>query len=280
MRPAPLELKIPHSIAEALQAIEQGGTPIAGGQSLVQSMRLGTSQPSLLVDIAGVLDSEIDTVADNVTVGAMVTHAQFSAHPAIGADYPWLVEAAKAIGDVQVRNLGTVVGNICWADPRANMAVAMLATGGQIEYYAGANSSDTEFFAIDDLFVGFQRTTVEHRLAKRLLIPKFDEASGRYKEFSRQPQDLALVNVCVVRTTMGWRIAVGGLAATPLRLTEIEPLVDSSSFESSLQQFLQDDVSVAPPDERFGDTGYHRQLAKQLILDAIHELKEEQKGAR
>ena len=276
MRPAPLELIKPHSIAEALQAIEHGATPIAGGQSLLQSMRQGNSQPAVLVDIASVVGERIENSGDRVAVGAMVSHAQFITDAVIGAQYPWLIEAAKAIGDVQVRNLGTVVGNICWADPRANMAVAMLATGGEIEIQTGANATDTELIPIDNLFVDFQRTLAEGRLVKSLLIGKLDNASGRYKEFSRQPQDLALVNVCVVKTSSGWRIAVGGLAATPLRLTSIESLVESPRFESSLQALLGEHKLLAPPDNRFGDTAYLCHVAERLILDAVAELTEQQ----
>ncbi|MGR8949623.1 MAG: FAD binding domain-containing protein [Gammaproteobacteria bacterium] len=275
MRPAPIELIQPNSISDAVTAIAAGGVPIAGGQSLLQSMRLRSTSPAVLVDISSpdFLSDRIEIDHDSINVGCKVTHAQFAADPAICSKLPWLADAASAIGDVQVRNFGTIVGNVCWADPRANMAVALLATGATVEICSDADPTKTESIAIDDFFAGFRRTRASGRLVKAIQINALQPATGIYKEFSRQPQDLALVNVGVVKSGGAWRIAVGGIANIPVRLESVEASVDSEAFESALSDFFRHASELEPPADSFGDRAYKFHLAEVMIADLIREVK-------
>jgi len=271
MRPAPFELLRPHTKQEALEAMGRGATPLAGGQSLLQSMRLGSHAPHTLVDLAGIeeLDGKIDISGETLNVGAKTTHRQFAENPLVRAHTPWLAQAAAKIGDVQVRTMGTVLGNLCWADPRANMAVAMLGSDASVAVSGAEDPAAAELIPLSEFFVAYQQTTLGKRLACSVHVPFKPNARGVYLEFSRQPQDLALCNVCVVRDDDTWRVATGGIAQRAMRLNSIEQHLQSFAALPDLNQFLLEDLSLTPPDDAFGDRAYKMQLAGTLLRRAV-----------
>ena len=280
MRPAPFELLRPHTKQDALYAMERGATPLAGGQSLLQSMRLGLQAPQTLVDLADIedLDAEINLSDEILNIGAKVTHRQFAENPLVCTQTPWLAQAAIKIGDVQVRTLGTILGNLCWADPRANMGVAMLASGASIVVSSVGNPNGGEQIPLSGLFVAYQQTILGKRLACSIHVPLKPNTRGVYLEFSRQPQDLALCNVCVVRDDDAWRVAVGGIAQRAVRLHLIEQHLGDSATLPDVYQHLLEDLTLAPPVDAFGDRAYKMQLAATLIRRAVAELLKVQAG--
>lgn len=274
MRPAPFELIQPTSLAEALVAMTPGSVPIAGGQSLIQALRLGTRKPTRIVDLSSIaeLSDEISKTDDAIHIGAKVTHAELADHPLINTHLPWLATAAKKIGDAQVRALGTVIGNLCWADPRANMAVAMLASNATLSVTDPLLSSEQMDMPVAELFAGFQQTTLGSRIACSVKVPISPNVDGVYLEFSRQPQDLALVNVCVLTENANWRIAVGGIAARAVRLKDIEESMSIHADLRRLEHELDNNEALQPPLDAFGDRAYKLHLAATLIQRAITQL--------
>ena len=271
MRPAPFELFRPESLREALAALAAGAEPLAGGQSMLQSMRLGRSQPEKIVDLSRLdcLSSEIGQDGEFVSIGALVTHRQLAESAIVEAQFPWLCEAARLIGDVQVRNLGTTLGNVCWADPRANMAVAMLASGAQVTILKDPADPIKETLPLDEFFTGFRGTVLRGSLAQSLLVPPAPNARGVYLEFSRQPQDLAIVNVCAVADANGLRIALGGIAPIPIRNSRLEAEVQSGAPVSDVAQLLNSDARCQPPQDSFGSREYKLHVAAELTLRAL-----------
>jgi carbon-monoxide dehydrogenase medium subunit len=227
MRPAPFEYLRPATLAEALAAMAAGAVPLAGGQSLLPALRQRDATPTALVDLAAIaeLDDAIRLAGNSLYLGARVTHAALAADPVITRHCPWLAEAALALGDVQVRHRGTVVGNVCWADPRANLVVACAAMNGVVLVAAADASAAPVRLPLADFFTGFRRTALAGRLAIGLHLDLPTGAlRGCYLEFSRQRQDLALVNCCVVCDPQAgyFRVAVGGIAEVPVRLQLLE----------------------------------------------------------
>ena len=271
MRPAPFELFRPESLGDALTALAAGAEPLAGGQSLLQSMRLGRSQPEKIVDLSQLdcLSNEIRQDSEFVSIGARVTHRQLAEDAMLEAQFPWLCEAARLIGDVQVRNLGTTLGNVCWADPRANMAVAMLASEAQVTILKEPTDPIKETLPLDEFFTWFRATVLRDSLAQSLLVPPAPNARGVYLEFSRQPQDLAIVNVCAVTTAHGLRIALGGIAPIPIRNVELEAEGQSNSSVSDIAQLLYNDERCQPPRDSFGSREYKLHVAAELTLRAL-----------
>ena len=263
MRPAPFALHRPMTLADTLAAVAAGAQPLAGGQSLLPAMRLRDAEPGALVDLAGVdaLDGDIRSAGERIRIGAHVTHAALAADDAIRADQPWLADAAAQIGDVQVRNLGTVLGNVCWADPRANMAVALLASDATV--IAAEADGTRGVIPLGEFFSGFRRHVLGQRLAVALELPRGAGARGCYLEFARQRQDLALVNVCAVAHANGLRIAVGGIDPTPVRLAAVE-----TDGPGALEDALAP-ARHSPVADQHGDAAYKLHLAAVLVRRAL-----------
>ena len=269
MRPALFEYSRPTTLAAALSCLATGATPLAGGQSLVQAMRLREAEPAAVFELAGIaeLDSDIRFESAHVHIGALVTHRQLAEHAEIAHELPWLTQAARALGDVQVRNLGTVLGNVCWADPRANMVVALLASDALIVTAQSAGA--TERIACTKFFTGFRKNALGGRLATAIEIPRRAQARGSYIEFSRQPQDLALVNVAVVVHDDTLRIAVGGIDPTAVRLASVEA---AHSDRAAISRALTAELILArhaPIVDHYGSSEYKLRLCATLIRRAL-----------
>ena len=273
MRPGAFTYTRPATLADALRALAAGAVPLAGGQSLIPAMRLRAAEPKALLDLAGVaeLSDEIAVSDQLITIGARVTHRALAEHPLIGAEMPWLREAALALGDVQVRNLGTVLGNVCWADPRANMPVALLASDAVVTAVAAAHGDRVERIALSDFFTGFRSHALHGRLATSIEIKRQAGAHGCYLEFSRQRQDLALVNVCVIRSAKQARVAVGGIDPMPVRLPEVEAAIvngDGADIVHALHTNLVRGRH-APVLDQHGSDEYKLGLAVTLVRRAL-----------
>lgn len=229
MRPNAFSYSRPATLGQVLAAMREGAVPLAGGQSLLQAMRLRQAAPTRLVDLAAAaeLAAEVRFEPGALLIGARVTHATLEADAAVAREFPWLHAAARLLGDVQVRNRGTVVGNLCWADPRANFAVALLASEARVHFRSPAAPTRPEVLAIEDFLTGFRQHAVPDALVTHVEIPRASARIGCYREFSRQRQDLALANVCVVLGPAHARVAVGGIHQTAVRIHALEACLES-----------------------------------------------------
>src|SRR5207247_7069638 len=122
------ELTRAKSVADAATALaKSGGKALAGGQSLVGAMKLRLAQPGTLVDLSGVAEMKgIKKEGDAVVIGAMTRHAEVASSAAVKAAIPALSSLAHAIGDRQVRNMGTLGGSLANNDPAADWPAAVL----------------------------------------------------------------------------------------------------------------------------------------------------------
>ena len=127
------ELTRAKSVADAAAALaKSGGKALAGGQSLVGSMKLRLAQPGTLVDLSGVAEMKgIRKEGDALVIGAMTRHAEVAGSAAVKAAIPALAALAHAIGDRQVRNMGTLGGSIANNDPAADWPAAVLGLAKQ-----------------------------------------------------------------------------------------------------------------------------------------------------
>ncbi len=279
MRPNAFSYSRPATVAQILAVMQLGAVPLAGGQSLLPAMRLRQAAPPGLVDLAAATDLSaiIDFTPATVTFGARVTHAQCTVDSRLQAEFPWLAQAANALGDVQIRNRGTVVGNVCWADPRANFAVAMLASGARVHCRSPSAPNEAQVFAIDDFFTGFRQHVASGQLITQLEIPRVKGRRGSYREFSRQRQDLALVNVCVVLGANYARVVVGGIHRTPLRIPALEAALstgipDTVELTSQIARAL-DALALHPVEDPYGSPSFKLALAKVELRRVLETLR-------
>ncbi len=210
------------SIEDAIAALGDGGVVLAGGQSLVQTMKLRQRAPAHLVDVNRVAAlTGIEAVGGGLRIGALVRQREIVESAAVAERFPWLAEASRQVADVQVRNRGTVGGSLCFADPNANLAPVLIALGAEVE--VRGPGSDRRF-PVEDLFTGYRTNSLaDDELLTAVHVPGWGErARGAYLEVARQPNGVPLVNVAVTLDGDRAGMAVGGVADRPLRVAAVE----------------------------------------------------------
>lgn len=276
MRPAEFDYSRPSTLAEALQATHHGAVPLAGGQTLLPALRQRELQPAALVDLACVseLSSELHWLSNRLTIGALVTHQTLASDTRVAAELPWLAEAARQLGDVQVRNRGTTLGNVCWADPRANMLVALMASHAEVVIQDAVGKLPRRL-SLQDFATGFRRNALAGGIATAIEVP-LGYGRGVYLEFSRQRQDLALVNVCVVQGRGTPRAVIGGLHDVPVSLPAVDTAL-ADPVRPGLEGLVAalDAAALATPSDLHGNAAYRRHLAAVLLQRAHARLAEE-----
>lgn len=220
MRPARFNFHQTTSLKEACSLSKQGAIPMAGGQALVQDMRLRNCAPAEIINLRQIdeISQKISFKHNSLIIGAKVTVTELLEDKNVLERIPVLSEAARKLGDVQIRNFATVVGNVCWSDPRANLAVALLACRAKITVME--ENSTLAKIDLNDFFSGFRKNVLNGRIATEIEVPLSERNVGAYLEFSRQPQDLALVNVAMASASLerGNFIAIGGIFNRPIRI--------------------------------------------------------------
>lgn len=201
------DYQTPQTLADALRAAKnEDAKLLAGGQSLLQSMKLGLAAPALLVDLGGIAELQgIRVEADAVTIGAGTTHAAVAAAPEVQRAIPALADLAGRIGDRQVRHRGTLGGSLANNDPAACWPAAVLGLGASVV-------TDRRTLAAEDFFAGLYSTALadgELITAVRFPIP----AQAGWQKFRQPASRFALVGVFVSRGPMGVRVAVTGAGA-------------------------------------------------------------------
>jgi aerobic carbon-monoxide dehydrogenase medium subunit len=215
VKPAPFDYHRAASVEDAVAAL--ASTPdakaIAGGQSLAPLLNLRLARPSLLVDVARIPDlADVERDGARVRVGALVRHAALARQDA----HPLLAEAARFIGHPAIRTRGTAGGSLAHADPAAELPVVALATGAVVHVSGAAGPRSLR---ADELFVGpLQTSLADDELITAVDFP-LPDAWG-FVELARRHGDFALVVVAAARFGGETRVAVGGVAPTPVLFDE------------------------------------------------------------
>ncbi|MBT9597453.1 MAG: xanthine dehydrogenase family protein subunit M [Vitreoscilla sp.] len=206
----------PASVADAVRAAGAADAKIvAGGQSLLGSMKLGLAAPSALVDLGGIATLKGITVANGqVTIGAMTPHAVVAASKEVAAAIPALAELAGKIGDRQVRNRGTLGGSLANNDPAACYPAAVLGLGATIH-------TDRRKIAADDFFKGLYETALaEGEIITAVSFPVPEKAA--WQKFNQPASRFSIVGVFVSKGPAGVRVAVTGAGACVFRAKALE----------------------------------------------------------
>ena len=218
------EFHAPSTVVEAvglLAANAEDGKVLAGGMSLVPAMNLGIARPTAVISLSRV--SELDYVRDDgdvLRIGAMTRHVRIETDPVIVAAFPLLGRAASVIGDVQVRNRGTIGGSVAHADPAADYLPVMLALGAAFKV---ASSSGERTIAARDFFQGVMATALApEELLVEIQLPKLPAGTGTsYLRLARLEGSFPLANAAAVVDGGPAVVAVGGTTAAPF-LVEVE----------------------------------------------------------
>ena len=219
----------PKSLADATQAIAaaEDGKLLAGGMTLVPTLKQRLARPSDLIDLGKIAElKSIQVDGGTVTIGAMATHAEVAASDAVKKAIPGLAWLAGNIGDPAVRHRGTLGGSISNNDPAADYPAALLALGATI-YTTKRQLSAAEFF------VGMFETALElDEIVTAVSFPIPEKAA--YQKFRNPASRYAVVGVFVAKTAAGARVAVTGAGPSVFRVTEFEAALDRSFAASAL----------------------------------------------
>ena len=197
----------PTTVADASRAAAQEDSKfMAGGQTLLQSMKLGLIAPSTVIDLGAIPELKgIKVDGGQVTIGAATTHAEVAASTAVQQAIPALAELAAHIGDRQVRNRGTLGGSLANNDPAACYPAAVLGLGATVH-------TSTRQIAADDFFLGmFTTALAEGEVITAVSFP-IPEKAG-WQKFKQPASRFSLVGVFVSKGPAGARVAVTGAGA-------------------------------------------------------------------
>ncbi len=218
----------PTHAAQAVQAAQGGASYLAGGQSLVQAMKLRMSDPGHLIDLSGL--AELQGVSDGtkgLRIGAMTRHAEVADHAQVRSAIPALAALAGGIGDPMVRNQGTLGGSLAYSDPAACYPSAALALQATIH-------TQSRDIAADGFFLGLYQTALEP--GEMIQAVTFLQPLGAaYMKFKHPASKLALVGVFVARFADGVRVGVTGAQACAFRATAIEQALQKDFTPGSAQ---------------------------------------------
>jgi len=211
----------PSSTAAAASALTGDSRYLAGGQSLVQAMKLRLSSSERLVDLGGIAELKgIKIDGGNVVIGAMTTHATVANSAEVKKAIPALAELAGGIGDQMVRNMGTIGGSIANADPAACYPAAVLGLGATVH-------TNQRTIAGDSFFTGLYETALKPgELITAVSFPT--GAKAAYIKYKQPASRFALVGVFVSQGSGGVRVAVTGAKASVFRVKAIEDALAKS----------------------------------------------------
>ena len=239
MFPAPFEYFRAESVEEALSLLEEHDDAetelLAGGHSLLPTMKSGLASPDVLIDLGGIEDLRgYERNGDVVEVGALTPYAAVAGDESLHEDTTAFAQAAQAIGDIQVRNRGTVGGNVAHADPASDLPAAVLASRATIQVTGDDGSREVD---ADDFFHGMYATDVgEGEILTRVDVPTYDDGEvGAYVKKPSPSSGYAMVGVAATFQTNGdsiesARVAANGAMDHATRLNAVEDALEGAAL--------------------------------------------------
>jgi carbon-monoxide dehydrogenase medium subunit len=251
----------PASVADATRAAAAGGTKVlAGGQTLLASMKLRLANPEKLVDLGGIAElAGVRREGSNLVIGAMTRHADVAGNADVKSALPALAELAGGIGDRQVRAMGTIGGSLANNDPAACYPAGVLALNATVQ-------TTKRKIAADDFFQGMFMTALEDgELITAVSFPVAKRAA--YMKFKQPASRFALIGVCVAQTDSGVRVAVTGGGNGVFRHTGLEQAL-AKSFTPEAAAAVKIDASILSSDLH-GSAAYRANLISVMAQRAV-----------
>jgi len=282
MIPVSFDYVTPKSLNEAIRALADGGDDakiLAGGHSLLPLMKLRLANPTLLIDVSKIAGlNGVKQQGDKIVIGALATHYQIESSELLKKRCPLLCQTARLIGDVQVRNRGTIGGSLVHGDPAGDWPAAILALGGQLKI-SGAKGE--RWLDVEKFFLGPMTTAIEaNEILTEIHLPAAPRRSGcAYLKMPQQASGFAIVGVAVsLRLDTKGRcedigIGVTGLSDKPFRARMVEDWLrgrklSAKSIEAAAALVVED---VEPLEDLHAAADYRAQLAQVFTGRAIQE---------
>lgn len=279
MKPAPFAYHKARSLEDAVAqlAAHKDARLLAGGQSLIATLNMRLSAPTLLIDINGIAGLDrIEVKGDVIEIGALVRHAQAERSDVIARYVPLIARAMPHIAHLAIRNRGTLGGSVAFADPAAELPACLLALGGEI---VASSPKGTRTIKADDFFKGLFDTALapdEILTALRAPAAKPDTRIG-FAELARRHGDYAIVGLAASARAAGGKLAgvrlvYFGVGDTPLRARKAEDALMQGSVDDAVAAL---DLRPTGDVQATAETKKHlagvllRRVAKQL-MEPVH----------
>lgn len=278
----------PHSIEEAFSLLwkYRGGVKIlAGGTDLLNSMGKNRISPSCLISLKNIPELNcvwFDTSERTLKIGAMTTLSEIVSSPLIQKDFRLIADAAEMVGSVQVRNRGTIGGNICNASPAADTVPALLVLQSKIKIM---RLKEARVVPLEEFFVGPGTTVLEDKeILTEIQIPLAPKGARTVylKQGIRKAMDIAIVGVAVLIVSNAGicediRIALGSVAPTPIRAFKAERTLRGKILEDRAIEGTVNEASDEsnPISDVRASAEYRSEIVKVLTERAIKYLVKE-----
>lgn len=278
MKPSPFTYHAPRTLDEALDLLTvlDNARVIAGGQSLMPMMNYRVVQPEHLIDLGHIAElAFIDDTPDGLKIGAMTTQRTIERSALVRELCPLLIDALFHVGHQQTRNRGTIGGSICHLDPSAELPVTACALDAVM---IAANKTGRRKIPFADFPAGYLTSSLEP--SEILIAIDFghwpQRAGSAFEEYAVRPADFAIVSIAAVIAMdgddiiTGARVAAGGIAPVPARLTGVEEILEGQRLSDALVTRAAAGAAAMPAE---GDDAnppeYRQELAGYLTQRAL-----------
>ena len=266
---APFEYRRAASVQEASRLLAGNNARVlAGGHSLLPAMKLGLAQPALLVDIGRIPDLRgIREENGKLVIGAMTTHYEIESSELLRRSSPLLPEVAARIGDLQVRNRGTIGGSLAHADPAADWPAAILALDAELEL---GSADGRRTVPASEFFLDLFQTAI--RPGEILSAIRVGPTGPKvaYEKFAQKASGFALCGVAAVLTGNSARVGITGVAARPYRAGRVESSLGSRISSDGIARASEHAAyGVEPLSDLSGSASYRAHLARVLTRRAL-----------
>lgn len=273
------------SVSEAIQLLSNNSDAriLAGGHSLLPLMKLRLARPALVIDIGGIEELKgISVENGTLRIGALTTHAEIASSSQVRSAAGILSETAQGIGDPQVRNRGTIGGNVAHADPASDLPTVLKAMSATftIQGPGGIARRGSRTVSADEFFTGpFSTSLRDNEIVTGISMPVLAENQhAEYAKMAHPATSFAIVGAaCVVtmdhHTCTAARVAVGGLTPTPVRAPSVEQALAGQELTeetiTAAANLVVNDLGSDIIGDIFASAEYRRAMAAIELKHAI-----------
>jgi CO/xanthine dehydrogenase FAD-binding subunit len=278
MKPARFDYVAPATVdaaIEALRAAKGEGRILAGGQSLLPLLNFRMARPAVLVDLNGIKElSFIELRGDRLAIGALTRHREIEQSPLIASKLPVMAAAMRHVAHLAIRNRGTIGGSLSHADPAAELPMLSLFYSAEL-HVQGPEGRRT--IAAEDFFVdALTNCLAPEEIVVEIEFPMLQHDGWAFEEVARRFGDFALASIAVSVRRSGTRmddarVAVMGVADTPLRLRQVEGKLGAIGIDDRTPDRFAEFVtsSVSANGDLHASAEYRQHLLGQLARRAM-----------
>lgn len=284
MFPSEFEYLRAENLEQALNWLQEneGAIVLAGGHSLIPILKMRLAEPSVLIDIRRISElAGISDEGDRIRIGALTTHSQIAASSLLRENCAVLAEAAARIADPQVRNMGTIGGNLAHADPGSDLPAVAVALEAEIELSSNGRKravSSREFF------IDLMTTEIQPgEILTSIRFDRFEEATGScYLKLEHPASGYAVCGVAaIVRLDAAGncsrlRLAFNGVTAVPFAADAVSRALEGSSLrDDDIEEALSNHLEISDPmGDAFASGEYRLHLARVYARQALRQARD------